>query len=332
MKKMYLLFIVSVLFGVSCVSPKVYNSLVSDYEKSKQLLTDKEKEYLLLSDKLNELNTEVISLKSNIEKLKNDSIQNGKSLMTLQKKYDELNISYDLLSSQSSREISKKAKEVKLLLDQLEESRARLLLKEDELNNLSQSLSEKENELEESQKRIDERAARVEELEKIINQKDSLVTSIKDKISKSLTGLEGDGLTIEKRNGKIYISLEEDLLFASGKYEVNPVGVDALNKLSNVLANQKNIDILIEGHTDNVQISEKKLIKDNWDLSVMRATSVVKILLNNKKLDPLQLTAAGRGEYNPIANNETTEGRKMNRRIEMIVSPNLDDLYDILEE
>ena len=112
----------------------------------------------------------------------------------------------------------------------------------------------------------------------------------------------------------------------------NQTGIDALNKLSSVFASQENIEILVEGHTDNITFNQKKLIKDNWDLSVMRATSVVKILLNNKKLNPLQLTAAGRGEYNPIANNETDEGRRMNRRIEMILSPNLDDLYDILEE
>ena len=105
-----------------------------------------------------------------------------------------------------------------------------------------------------------------------------------------------------------------------------------MNKLSNVLANQKNIDILVEGHTDNVKGDGKRVIKDNWDLSVMRATSVVKILLNNKGINPLQLTAAGRGEHNPIATNETVGGRKMNRRIDMILSPNLDDLYEILEE
>ena len=166
----------------------------------------------------------------------------------------------------------------------------------------------------------------------VIKRKNHIFPKIKNKVQKALTGLEGDGLTIEQRNGKIYISLEEDLLFASGKYIVNQTGVNALNKLSAALASQQDLEILVEGHTDNVQGSGKGVIKDNWDLSVMRATSVVKILLNNTGLNPLQLTAAGRGEYNPIATNETVEGRKMNRRIEMILSPNLDDLYDILEE
>jgi chemotaxis protein MotB len=267
-----------------------------------------------------------------MSQLKNDSVQNGNSLVTLQSKYDALSTAYDLLSSKNSRQMSEKAKETKRLLEQLEEAQNKLLAKEDQLNKLSQSLSDKEDELNKAQKVLEERSARVNELEKIINQKDSLVTAIKTKIQKALIGLEGDGLTIEQRNGKIYISLEEDLLFASGKYIVNQSGIDALNKLSQALASQKDLEILVEGHTDNVKGGGKGVIKDNWDLSVMRATSVVKILLNNKGLNPLQLTAAGRGKHNPIATNETVEGRKMNRRIDMILSPNLDDLYEILEE
>ena len=271
-------------------------------------------------------------LNEKILKLRNDSVQNGNALKLLQNKYDELNTAYDLLVSQNSRQLSEKAKEAKRLLEQLEEAQSKLLSKEEELNKLSQDLQKKERELNKAQKGLDDRSARVSELEKIIHQKDSLVTAIKNKVQKALTGLEGDGLTIEQRNGKIYISLEEDLLFASGKYIVNQNGVNALNKLSAALASQQDLEILVEGHTDNIKGSGKGVIKDNWDLSVMRATSVVKILLKNKGLNPLQLTAAGRGEHNPIATNETVEGRKMNRRIEMIISPNLDDLYDILEE
>ena len=143
--------------------------------------------------------------------------------------------------------------------------------------------------------------------------------------------MEGEGLTIEQRNGKVYISLEEDLLFASGKYIVNNGGIAALNKLATALSAQVDLEILVEGHTDNVPLSGKGLVKDNWDLSVMRATNVVKVLTENQSLNPLQLTAAGRAEFVPIASNETKEGRGSNRRIEMILSPNLDDLFDLLE-
>ena len=330
--KAYLFFIIVFLSLYSCVSPKIYNQLNADFEKNKQELINSEKSILTLSNKIEEMNQNIKKLKENLNNLKNDSVQNGNALLALKEKYQDLNTSYELLSSKSSREMEKKAKEIKQLLDQLETTQRDLLLKEDELNNLSLSLSNKEIELNKSIEELNKRSRKVKELEKIINQKDSLVSAMKNKISKALTGLEGDGLTIEQRNGKIYISLEEDLLFASGKYEVNQSGKEALNKLSAALANQNNIEILVEGHTDNIPIKSNKLIKDNWDLSVMRATSVVRILLNNDNLHPLKLTAAGRGEYNPVANNETVQGRKMNRRIEMILSPKLDDLYKLLEE
>ena len=330
--KSYLFFGTILLSLYSCVSPKIYNQLSADFEKSQQSLINSEKSILNLSNQIEEMKQNINRLKQNLNELRGDSIQNGKSLVSLKQKYQELNTSYELLSSKSSREMGKKAKEIKQLLDQLESTQRDLLVKEDELNNLSLSLSDKETELNKSQRELNKRSRKVEELEKIINQKDSLVSVMKNKISKALTGLEGDGLTIEQRNGKIYISLEEDLLFASGQYEVNQSGKNALDKLSAALASQNNIEILVEGHTDDVPIKSSKLVKDNWDLSVMRATAVVRILLNNDKLNPLKLTAAGRGEYNPIANNETAQGKKMNRRIEMILSPRLDDLYKILEE
>ncbi len=183
-----------------------------------------------------------------------------------------------------------------------------------------------------AQENLESRSARVFELESIINKKDSIVTALKKSIAKALIGLEGEGLTIEKRNGKVYVSLEEALLFASGKYEVNSGGVVALNKLANVLAYQNDLEILVEGHTDSIPFNSRGLVKDNWDLSVMRATNVVKVLTQNPDLDPIQLTAAGRSEFMPIASNTNAEGRSVNRRIEIILSPNLDDLFKLLEE
>tara|TARA_B100000161_G_scaffold85397_1_gene59678 strand:+ start:237 stop:1235 length:999 start_codon:yes stop_codon:yes gene_type:complete len=332
MKNLLLLFSLTTLTITSCVSPKIHNALVSDFEDNERSLSIKEQENLKLSEQLDEINAKVKLLQEKVFNLRNDSIQNGNSLMLLQDKFDELNTAYDLLVSKNTRQMSEKAKETKLLLEQLDEVQSKLLKKEDELNELSLTLKNKENELNKAQKDLNERSERVIELEKIIQQKDSSVTAIKKKVQQALIGLEGDGLTIEQRNGKIYISLEEDLLFESGKYIINENGVNALNKLSSALASQLDLEILVEGHTDNIQGSGRGVIKDNWDLSVMRATSVVRILLENQAMNPLQLTAAGRGEHNPIATNETPEGRKMNRRIEMILSPNLDDLFDILEE
>jgi len=316
----------------SCVTPKIHNALVAEHEAAKTNLTAQEKKVLQLNDFLEEKEGTLSSLKAQIYELKNDSVQNGKSLILLQDKYDDLSETYDLLASKNSRYMADKAKETKELLEQLEQAQSALFAKEDELNKLSRSLEAKEEELKLAQEELDARSARVTELETIIIKKDSMVTALKESISKALIGLEGEGLTIVQRNGKVYISLEEDLLFASGKYKVNSGGIAALNKLATALAPQKDLEILVEGHTDSIPFSGKGLVTDNWDLSVMRATNVVKVLTQNPTLNPLQLTAAGRAEFVPIANNKTKEGRSENRRIEMILSPNLDDLFKLLEE
>ena len=316
----------------SCVTPKIHNALVMEHDASKSALTTQEKKVLQLNGTIEEQEGTIISLKSQISEMRNDSVQNGIALTTLQSKYDALSDAYDLLTSKNSRYMADKAKETKKLLEQLEQAQTELFAKEDELIKLSASLEAKEDELKLAQEELDARSARVTELETIINKKDSIVTALKSSISKALIGLEGEGLTVIQKNGKVYISLEEDLLFASGKYEVNSGGVSALSKLSPALASQKDLEILVEGHTDSIPLSGRGMVKDNWDLSVMRATNVVKVLLKTPSLDPLQLTAAGRAEFVPIATNKTKEGRSANRRIEMILSPNLDDLFELLKE
>ena len=217
------------------------------------------------------------------------------------------------------------------MLERLEKVQSDLLVKEEQLNELSNTLLDKEKKLNLANDELELRSNRVLELERIINTKDSIVTSLKKSISRALIGLEGEGLSIEQRNGKVYISLEEELLFASGQYEVNATGIEALNRLSVALANQDNLEILVEGHTDSIPLSGKGLIKDNWDLSVMRATQVVKVLTQNKDLNPIKVIYAGRAQHMPIETNKTIEGRSANRRIEMILSPKLNDLFYLLD-
>ena len=330
--KKSILYLSAILFLVSsCVAPKIHNALLSEHETVSNKLTVNEKKVLQLNDALEEKEGKILLLETQLVELRNDSVQNGKALTILQDKYNELSDTYDLLTSKNSRYMAEKAKETKKLLEQLEQAQTALFEKEDELNNLSNSLGVKEEELKLAEQELSARSIRVTELETIINRKDSMVTALKKSISKALIGLEGEGLTIEQRNRKVYISLEEDLLFASGKYVVNSGGVTALNKLATALSTQTDLEILVEGHTDNIPLSGKGLVKDNWDLSVMRATNVVKVLTKNQSLNPLQLTAAGRAEFVPIASNETKQGRSSNRRIEMILSPNLDDLFDLLD-
>ncbi|MBU46615.1 MAG: cell envelope biogenesis protein OmpA [Flavobacteriales bacterium] len=332
MQKSILYLVSSLVIFSSCVTPKIHNALIAENEGAQSALRTQEIRNLKLQSEVEELSAKINYLKARIINLRNDSTQNGGALIILQEKYDALSDSYDLLASKNSREMAEKAKETKQLLEQLEEVQSDLFAKEDELSKLSLSLEAKEEELKLAQENLESRSTRVVELESIINKKDSIVTALKKSIAKALIGLEGEGLTIEKRNGKVYVSLEEALLFASGKYEVNSGGVVALNKLANALAYQNDLKILVEGHTDSIPFNSRGLVKDNWDLSVMRATNVVKVLTQNPDLDPIQLTAAGRSEFMPIASNTSAEGRSVNRRIEIILSPNLDDLFKLLEE
>lgn len=327
---LYILLVITLL--ASCVTPKIHNTLIEEHEKVKQSLTNEEKKNLVFQTNLEESESKIKRLTQNIDRLKNDSAKNSEALSLVRSKYKSLSESYDLLASKNSRFMSNKAKEIKNLLEQLEQAENEIFTKEDQLNKVLKSLKIKEDELKIAQENLKQRSIRVSELEEIINKKDSLVSVLKKSISRALTGLEGEGLTIEQRNGKVYISLEEDLLFASGRYNINQNGISALNKLSNALENQQNLEILVEGHTDSIPLNGKGAIKDNWDLSVKRATSVVKVLLTNSNLLSSQFTAAGRAEFYPIASNATKEGRSANRRIEMILSPNLDDLYELLDQ
>ena len=162
--------------------------------------------------------------------------------------------------------------------------------------------------------------------------KDKAMTNLKNAITKALTDFEGKGLTIEQRDGKVYVSMENKLLFRSGSWAVGSEGRQAVEQLGKVLADNPDIAILIEGHTDNVPYKGNSQLSGNWDLSTKRATAIVNILRENLNIYPENLTAAGRGEYAPIASNDTAEGKAKNRRIEVVLTPKLDELSRLLNE
>ena len=177
---------------------------------------------------------------------------------------------------------------------------------------------------------LKQREARVNELEAIIKQKDQATADLKKKLSDALTAFEGKGLTITQKNGKVYVSMDESLLFASGKTNVEPKGVEALKNVAKVLEQNADINVMVEGHTDDVPMKGAGEIKDNWDLSVIRATSVTKIMLGAANIDPKRITSAGRGEFFPLDPAKTPEARKKNRRTELILTPKLDELLKVL--
>ncbi|MFW6277653.1 MAG: OmpA family protein, partial [Prolixibacteraceae bacterium] len=200
-----------------------------------------------------------------------------------------------------------------------------------ELQTARENLNKREDKLREAEDALEERNERLIELQNILARKEQAVEELKNKVMNALVGFTDKGLTVHEKNGKVYVSLEEKLLFQSGRWQVDPRGQEAIRRLGQVLAENPDINIMVEGHTDNVPMSGSGAVKDNWDLSVMRATAVTKILTQNEAIDPARIIAAGRSKYVPIASNETAEGRQMNRRTEIILTPKLDELLEIIE-
>lgn len=228
-------------------------------------------------------------------------------------------------------DLHKREENLNKVRDSLGIERNNLNLMSARLEDRNQILASLDSMLQEKEKHLEEQSKQVAELQSILQQKDDAVKKLKDKVAKALLGFENDGLTVEHRNGKVYVSMDEKLLFKSGRYTIDARGKTALQKLSDLLAENTDINILIEGHTDDVPYNGKGDIQDNWDLSVKRATTVVKVLLENKKLAPERLMAAGRSAYHPIEASKSSEARAKNRRTEIILTPKLDELLQILE-
>ena len=198
------------------------------------------------------------------------------------------------------------------------------------MRNFETRLNSQQKEVETLGEELKKREIRVNELEEILKNKDKAVADLRKKLSDALFNFENKGLTITQKNGKVYVSLDESLLFASGKINVENKGIEALKNVAKVLEQNSDINVVVEGHTDDVPMKGAGEIKDNWDLSVMRATSVTKIMLDNAKIDAQRITSAGRGEFAPIDNSKTAEARKKNRRTEIILTPKLDELLKVL--
>lgn len=316
-KKVTILALSLSLFS-SCVSKKIYTDLEDKY-------ADLKKEHRQLSDENQSLTDAKNKLENDLDKLQKvyeDAVKERHQLTTelaaTKTNLDNLKASYKALEENSSAAIAANSKKNRELLAQLEAKEQALAAESDRLNKL--------------QKELENRSKRVAELENVIATKDAAMTKLKDAISKALTNFEGKGLTVEQRDGKVYISMENKLLFNSGSWSVGSEGRKAVQQLGSVLAENPDIAILIEGHTDNVPYKGNAQLSGNWDLSTKRATAIVNILRENASINPENLTAAGRGEYAPIASNDTAEGKAKNRRIEVILTPKLDEISKLLNE
>ena len=187
-------------------------------------------------------------------------------------------------------------------------------------------------ELETSQMALNERSRRVNELEAMLRSREEAINAIRRKVTDALTGFDGKGLSISIKNGNVYVSMDDKLLFRSGSFEIDPNGARAVHDLATVLAQNPDINVMVEGHTDDVPYRPNGQLRDNLDLSAKRATTVVRLLLENKGIAPSRIIAAGRGESLPVASGKTSEARAKNRRTEIILTPKLDELMQLMQE
>jgi|SRR6185312_10958603 len=270
-----------------------------------------------------ELKARVGLLENEVNTLKQDTASSGLRCREISDKYDNLSKLNDELQATYTASLKGSESNTDKMMKQMQATQSQLLEKEDQLNN-------EQRHLDSLNMKLRDREARVAQLETILKSKDAAVDLLKKRISDALLGFAGKGISVYEKNGKVYVSMQEALLFPSGSTQVRPEGIEALNTLAKALESDTDINVMVEGHTDNVPMHGAGDIKDNWDLSAMRATSIVKILLHDAKIDPKRLMASGVSEYDPVDIGNTPEAKQKNRRTDIILSPKLSELFKIL--
>ena len=306
---------------MGCVTMKQFEELQASCEE-----IDKENTVLRLgsqdaSIELTELEGQIATLTEAREALAADTARLGRFVSESKDEMDRLRELNDALTDQNGGRLAALNDENRALLEDVGRIRTELQVREDALLVLEADLAERSADLE-------ARSARVEELESLLAAREKAAEVLRKRLENALLGFEGNGLSVEQRDGKVYVSLEAELLFASGSANVDDKGKAILRKLGDVIATQNQLEIIIEGHTDTDMLSSPNTPRNNWELSVLRATSVLDIILGQPGVDPSVLTASGRGEFHPV----DPEDKSKNRRIEVVLAPRLDDLFDLLDE
>ena len=307
MKKALLLLILSLC--TSCVSSKIFNEIESRYATLKG-------ENASLETAHNQLIKNYDSLRYHYGELVGQYEKQSQLLATTSGTLATLQDAYAALEQNSNEALQASIEKNRGLLEEIQIKEGELLSERTRLDSLKRELSS--------------RIARVEELEGLVADKEALMSALKTALTDALVSFKGNGLSVEQRDGKVYVSMENKLLFQSGSWSVGNTGKQALKQLGSVLAANPEIAVLIEGHTDSDPYIGNDNLSGNWDLSTKRATEIVKLLLRNNKIKAENLTAAGRGQHQPIATNKTAAGKVKNRRIEVILTPKLDKIAALL--
>lgn len=319
----YVIILMSVLLMASCVPATKFKTLESQAlsfeEENRSLKAEVER----LGIQARETGSRLARIEARMAKVARDTMEMIDEITSLQDENIVLSRDYQDLFEANQALLHGSSEEIRKLMNELQSAQEVMQQREKDLN-------ARQSEMEGMRTELQSRNQRLAELEKVLAEQESAVTSLRKKVADALLGFENQGLTVTQRNGKVYVSLEEQLLFGSGSTAVDPKGVTALRNLASVLESNPEINITIEGHTDDVPVISGSVYKDNWDLSVMRATAVARILLQGSQIDPVRITTAGRSQYLPVENAKTVEARRKNRRTEIILSPKLDELYDLI--
>jgi chemotaxis protein MotB len=313
-KRLFPPLFITMLMLSACVPSRKYEELDARYKAMQQSQTDALTKAQQAEASLKDRQATLEDLARRREQLERDTLTLGTSLRHMTTQYDKINQLNNELLDKYNALVAGGSRENRKLLSDLEANRLKLQNKEDSLDVLARSLTDRE--------------AKLAELQDELQKKDVAMRSLKDRVSQALTGFEGKGLTVTEKNGQVYVSLDNKLLFPSGSTVVDKKGREALENLAKAIENDKDVNIMVEGHTDTDKVLPGTPYKDNWDLSVLRATSVVRILQESSKIDPLRITAAGKSQYEPA----DPSNKAKNRRIEIILAPDLKELYDLVKE
>ncbi len=307
------------LILAACVPAKKYNDLVERERSCSEELEQYKSRAITGEGRAAEFEAKYNTLLTDVYKLKEDTMRIGNDYRMLSAQYNNMVNRMESLETTFDKYRVKGEQNTALLQADLDAKSIELQRKQDELSALEQELKSK-------QLLLADREQRVMELEEMIARQEKATKELRNKVANALSGFEDKGLTVSQKNGKIYVSLEAKLLFASGSTKVETEGKNALIQLAKVLEKETDLEIIVEGHTDTDRLASAAHPKNNWELSVLRATSVVEIMLGNSAMVPSKLMAAGRSEFLPVNPNDKAK----NRRIEVIISPNLNELFDLI--
>lgn len=317
MKRHFFLFLAVAVTLASCVSTKKYNALETSNNKLRKEYKVAQAELDALKDEKDNLLAENQGLKNEVVDMNKNRAQLEQQLQDKRNELENMKLRYDTTMENYLQQVGVKNRA-------LNSANAMLKAKETELN-------EKEKNLEALQKDYEAKNKRLEEVNKALAAKQKEVDAIKTKVSNALVGFQNKGLQVETKDGKVYVSMEDKLMFASGSWAVSKEGLQAIKELAKILEENKDLNISVEGHTDNLAYNGSGNVKDNWDLSVMRATAIVKEILKAGKIAPERISASGRGEYAPKAPNTTADNRAKNRRTEIILTPKLGEVMELVK-